>query len=167
MKPRALDRHEADLARRRGLGNVEHRHSRRPVARCAGHMRAMRAGLRLVVVALVRHLGLREHVAAMDEQQEIVMDLQMQAPCVGRVLDIGDGLRVARIAHVDHRKALRADMADIGVAVPHHDLLAVGAAGLIGMPDQAHVPRIARLEVFGARSSPRLSPCIRRCRGRR
>ena len=40
-------------------------------------------------------------------------------------------------------------MADIGVAVPHHDLLAVGAAGLIGMPDQAHVPGVARFELFG------------------
>ena len=95
MKARALDRHEADLARRRGLGNVEHRHSRRPVARAVGDMRAMRAGLRLIVVALVRHLRLREHVAAMDEQQQIVVDLQMQAPGVGRILHIGDGLGLA------------------------------------------------------------------------
>ena len=109
----------------------------------------MRAGLGLIVVALVGHLGLREHVAAMDEQQQIVVDLQVQAPRIGRVLDIGDGLGLGGIAHVDHRKALRADVADIGVAVPHHDLLAVGAAGLIGMPDQAHVPGVARFELFG------------------
>ena len=84
----------------------------------------------------------------MHEQQEIVVHLEMQAPGVRRVLDIVDRLRLGRVAHVDDGKALRADMADIGVAVAHHDLLAVGAARLIGVADQAHVVRVGRLERF-------------------
>ncbi len=85
----------------------------------------------------------------MDQQEEIVMRLKMQAPGVGRILDIVDRLRSPGIANVDDGKPLRADMADIGEAVAHHDLLAIGAARLIGMTDQAHVASIARLENAG------------------
>ncbi len=225
MQARALHRHETDLPRLRRLRNVEDRHARRPVARLRTLVRVVPAGLRLVVVALVRHLGLREHVPAVHEEKQVVMHLEMQAPGVRRVLDVVDGLRPGRIAHVDDGKAARADMADIGVALAHHDLLAIAAAVLIGVADDAHVlGRIARLwsagsghcyflssaglgvgcmtavrpsrlaslapqdeeegspaissiphpEVLGQRpslegrdTSLQLTPCIRRCRGRR
>ena len=37
-------------------------------------------------------------------------------------------------------------MANIGVAVAHHDLLAVGAARLVAMADELHVACVARLD---------------------
>ncbi len=169
----AVDRHEADLPRLSGARNIEYGHSGRPVARLRLHVATVRARLRLVVIPLVGHFGLRKHVVAVHEQQQIVVNLEVKAPGVRRILDVVDRLRTSGIAHVDDREALRADMADIGIAVSHHDLLAVGAARLIGVTDQAHVVGVGRLQELRARSSSRssefreLSPCIRRCKGRR
>jgi hypothetical protein len=78
------------------------------------------------------------------QEQQVIVHLQVQAPGVRRVLDVIHGLRLGRIAHVDDAEAARADMADIGVAALHHDLLTVAAAVLIGMADQAHVAGMAR-----------------------
>ena len=96
----------------------------------------------LVVVALVRHLGLREHVVRVDEKQQVIVNLQVQAPRVGRVLDVVHRARPGRIAHVDDAEAARTDMADIGVAAMDDDLLPVRAPGLVAMPDEPHVARV-------------------------
>jgi hypothetical protein len=70
-----------------------------------------------------------------DQKQQVVVRLQVQAPGVRRVLDVVHRLRLGRVAHVDDAEAARADMPDIGVAGLHHDLLTVAAAVLIGMAD--------------------------------
>ena len=67
------------------------------------------------------------------------MRLAVQGPGVGRRGDIFHHLRVARVAHVDDAEALGEDVADIGVAVVHHDLHAVAAAALVAVADEAHV----------------------------
>jgi len=174
MQPNAVDRHEADLTRLCWFGDVEHGHAGGPVSRARRFLVAVRAGLRFVVVPLVRHFGLREHIPAVNEKQEVVVHLQMEAPGVGRILDVVDRLRPGRVANVDDGKTFRTDMTDIGVTVTHHDLLAVGAAGLIGVADQTHVARVARLQqvsvghVVGPPArNVQLSPCIPRCRARR
>ena len=53
-------------------------------------------------------------------------------------------------------------MADIGVAIAHHDLLTIAAAVLIGMADQAHVVRMARRWNVGRRHLDPSPVCLRR-----
>ena len=95
VQPGALDRHEADLTGLGRLGDVEDRHAGRPVARLRRRVVVVAPGLGLVVVALVRHLRLREHVPAVHQKQQVVVHLQVQAPGVRRVLDVIHRLRPA------------------------------------------------------------------------
>src|SRR6516165_7162833 len=46
------------------------------------------------------------------------------------------------VAYIDTAKALGEHVADIGVAVMHHDLHAIGPAALVGVADDAHAARV-------------------------
>ena len=144
VQARSFDRHEADPLWLVGLGDIVDGEPRRPVAfrRLGLRMLVDRA---LVVGLLVGEVGLREHVLVVDDEQQVLVRLQMQAPGVMRGGDVLHRFRVLRIAHVDHRKALREDVPDIGVAAMHHDLHAVRAAALVAIADQAHVLGIVGL----------------------
>ena len=140
----SFHRHEADPLGIVGLGDIVDGEPRRPVAfrRLGLRMLVDRA---LVIGLLVGEVGLREHVLVVDDQQQVLVRLQMQAPGVMRGGDVLHRFRVLRIAHVDHRKALREDVPDIGIAAMHHDLHAVRAAALVAISDQAHVLGIVGL----------------------
>ena len=104
----ALDRHEADPARLRRVGNVIDRHSRGPVAlacRCRLGLPGLIAVRADVISALVLKFRRREHVARIDHQKQVAMRLQMDGPGVVRRRHVLDRLGRARIAHVDHAEA--------------------------------------------------------------
>jgi len=96
----AFDRHETDLFRRLGFCHVVDREPGRPIALHRRGVR-MKIGLALIIVLFVRELRLREHILGIDDQQEILVVLQMQAPGVRWRRDIIDRLWIGRIAHVD------------------------------------------------------------------
>ncbi len=146
MHAAALDRHEADLARVFRVGDVVDRHACGPVALlwCLVGGADGLAERALVVGVLVLELGGREHVLGVDHQQQAVRGLQVDVPGVRRGRDVGDGPGVARIAHVDHGKALGEHVAGDGIAALDHELHAVGTAALIAVADQAHVARVVR-----------------------
>ena len=98
--------------------------------------------LSAIVGAFVGEFGRGEHVLGVHHQQQVVVGLQMDIPGAGRGGDVIYGFRIARIADVDDAETLGEHMANIGMAVCHHDLHAVGPSALIGMPDQAHVARV-------------------------
>ena len=85
------------------------------------------------------------------------MRLEVDVPSIERSLDVVDGFRVCRIAHIDDAEALREHMADVGEASVDHELHAVSAAALIAMSDQPHVADVVRPDVdlcaHGRRSS--------------
>ena len=56
------------------------------------------------------------------------MGLQMKGARIGRRGEEIDRARVARVAHIDDGKAVAEHVADIGVALVHHDLHAVAVA---------------------------------------
>jgi hypothetical protein len=140
----AIDRHEADAARARRLGNVVDRKPGGPVARCACRLRRTDDGpeLTAVISALIGELGRREHVLGMDDEEQIVVGLEMDVPRAGRGGDIRDRARILGVAHVDDAESFREHVPDIGVAAMHHDLDAVRPATLIAMADEAHVVRM-------------------------
>jgi hypothetical protein len=99
----------------------------------------------LVVFALVLEFGGGEHVLGVDDEQQVAEGLEVDVPGVGRGRDIGDGLRVPRIADVDDAEALREHVSDKGIALVDHELDAIGAAALVGVADQLHVPCVVGL----------------------
>ncbi len=150
MDAAALDRHEADAARRFRIGNVIDRKPRAPVALALGLRGADGLAERAAVIgALVGELGGGEHVLGVDHQQQIAVNLQMDVPGIGRRRDVVDRARVFGVAHVDDGKAFREHVADIGKAALHHHLHAVGPAALIGVADDAHVARVIRFRQVG------------------
>ena len=146
----ALDRHEADLPRVAGLRDVVDRHAGRPVAAALVGLGVV-VDRALVVVLLVGHLGLGEHVLVVDDEEQVVVRLQMQRPGVGRRGDVFHRFGLLRVAHVDDREALGEDVADIGEAVDDHDLHAVAAAVLVGCSRRA--------SCWGWRSPAWEAPC--------
>ncbi len=152
MDAAALDRHEADALRSCRLRDVVDREPGGPFAGLAPCSRRPhhRSELSAVVGVLVGELGGREHVLGVDHQQEIVVGLKVNVPGAGRRGQIGDRLRSARVAHVDHAEPLGEHVPDIGVAAMHHDLDAVGSPALVAPADQAQVVRVVRLRQIGA-----------------
>ena len=147
MHADAVDRHEADLARIGPVGDVEDADAGAVSARLLGLFRH-RAG---VVDGFVRQVRVGVEVHAIDDEQQVLVRLQMNAPGAGRALHIVDGLGIARVADVEDRKTVRELVADVGVAVLNHDLDAVASATLIGISDQSHVLGVVGLrQVVGA-----------------
>ena len=67
------------------------------------------------------------------------MRLQMKGPRIGRRRDEVDRARVLGVAHIDDREAVAEHVADIGVALVHHDLHAVAASALVAAGDEIDV----------------------------
>src|SRR5262245_27078716 len=138
MGPDALHRHEADLARLLGSGDVEDPET--------GAERA-RAPLQLVgrrgaeVVLLVLELLHGPDARAVDGDEEILVGLQVNGPRVGGTGYEVDGPGMARVAHVQDGDAVAERVADVGVAAMDHDLDAVAAPALVGMADEPDVAR--------------------------
>src|SRR5438132_14197660 len=63
----------------------------------------------------------------------------MDTPRIRRARNEIDGFRVLRIPDVHDRDAVAERLAEVRVAAMEHDLHAVAAAGLIGVPDERDV----------------------------
>ena len=120
----ALDRHEADLTRRFGSGDIPDGHAGRPSA-SLGRARREVGGLAFVVARVVGERRQSLHVPGIDDHQEVVVRLQMDVPGMPRRLDMKYRCGEPRVAHVDDAEPLRVHVADIGVAPMHHHLVAV------------------------------------------
>jgi hypothetical protein len=105
-----------------------------------------------------------------DGQEQVLVDLEMDGPGVGRAGDELDGLRARGIADVDDRDPVAERVADVGVPAVDHDLDAVAPAALVRVAHELDVtgrdgvhpaalsgpsaPRGARSGGWGLRRSP-------------
>ena len=109
MDAAAFDRHEADPARRRRLGNIVDRKPGGPVALRSAGLACGRGGaddisdLSAIIGAFVGKLGGGKHVLGVHHQQQVVVGLQMDIPGAGRgrnviygVSDCADRVRRGR-----------------------------------------------------------------------
>jgi len=93
----------------------------------------------LIVRMLVLELRGREHVLGIDDEQQVVMRLQVDVPCVRWRRHISDGRGPARVEHIHDTEALREHMTNIGVTAMHHQLHTVGTAALVAVANQPHI----------------------------
>ena len=136
MQSKALDRHEADLARfgrPRYVVDPEARRERHavPVERFGE-----RAGEEILVACdLLRG----PNIGGVDDEEQIVMHLEMERPGVRRRRHERNRDRLFGITDVDDREAAAEDMADKSMAAMDHDLHAIAPAALIAMTEEPDV----------------------------
>jgi hypothetical protein len=130
----ALDRHEADLARLVGPGNIVD-----PDPGGELDARALEpVGRRAAEIVLVATLELLHGPDArrVHRKQQILVGLQVERSRARRAGDEIRDLRLLRVAHIERGDAVAEAVTDVGVAAMHHDLHAVAVPAHIGMADE-------------------------------
>src|SRR5690606_27484799 len=91
-------------------------------------------------------LGIGEEVLCVHDEEEAVGRLEVHAPGARRRCDEADGLRQARIAHVDDREPAGERVRDVREARLDHDPAAVRPPTLVGVPEEREPVREVRCD---------------------
>ena len=143
MRPEAIDRHEADLGRLVGLGDVVDPDAGRESVVILQLVRGRAAEIGLLVLEFLHG----PDTGRVDRQQKIVVSLQVKGARAGGTSDEIEHPRVCRIAHVQGGDAVAEPVPDIGVAAMHHDLHPVAAAAKVRMADELDVAGCSGIHV--------------------
>ena len=100
VEPRALHRHEADLARGLRLADVVDTHAGAEILAALAEAITLKATHGTQVVVLVGHH--RAEIQCLGHQQQVSVGLQVDGPGAGMVRQQIHDLRVPRIAHIHH-----------------------------------------------------------------
>src|SRR5262245_42140949 len=135
MRAQTDDRHETDLARRGGLGNVIDADARGEAALVLELVGRRAAEISLIVLEFLH----RPHTRSVDGQQKVVMRLQVDGARAARAGDEIDDPGVPRVPHVEDGDAIAETVPDVGKAAMHHDLDAVATPPKVRMADELDV----------------------------